>query len=150
MIYMHYDVNRESTEEIPLSENIDTAFEYCRQHLKDIDFNSYDEIVFLSKSIGTIIAADYEQSIKCDKIFQIFITPLDETLPLIEDRDLIICGDRDQFLPGAKTKLAPYPNTYIFPGFSHSLESKTNYRLSIKTINDVSSIVDLYLKTCEL
>jgi hypothetical protein len=149
MVYMHYDIPKEIHEVEPLEENIQEAFQYCKEHLAEIDFRKYDEIIFLSKSIGTIVAANYEQSQGLSNVYQIFITPLDETLPFIEDKDLIICGDSDRYLQDAKKKLAPFPNNYIFPGFTHSLESKDNYRLTVKTIGDVTGIVDFYVRTLE-
>ena len=37
------------------------AFEQCEEILKDIDFTSYDEVLFIGKSIGTVMASQYAE-----------------------------------------------------------------------------------------
>ncbi len=145
MIYLHYNIEKEEDDNRPTEEIVAEAEDYLNARLAGYDFSSYDQIIFLSKSVGTLIAARTEIKIGTKNIFNIFITPIDETLEYIKNKDLIICGDQDQFFPDSRKKLAPFSNTYIFPKFSHSLESKSDYHLTIKTINDVVSVIDVYI-----
>lgn len=147
VITLHYDISREIDETLPIDTNIEQAEKYARGFLKDVSWEKYDSIVFLSKSIGTVVSSHIKNDLGevKDRVHQIIITPLEQTLPLIDKKDLIIVGDHDRFLGDPKPKLSPFPNAYIFPSFTHSLESKDNYRLSIKTLADVCGITDMYL-----
>ena len=149
MIYLHYDTYKENEDTNTVEKDTVNAYGYTLNRIKDINFDNYEKVIFLSKSIGTVVASKIKDSYKLKDAHQILITPLDETIPHITNDDLIICGDKDSFLSDAKTKLAPYPNTYIFPGFTHSLESKENYKLTIKTIADITTIVDIYLRSID-
>lgn len=48
-----------------------SLYEQAEKQLNGVEFNQYDEILFVSKSIGTVIAAAYarKHSIKCRMIF---------------------------------------------------------------------------------
>lgn len=147
VVDLHYDIPREVAETEPLEQNIREAASFAVNHTDEIDWGKYDKIVFLSKSIGTLVASNLKKFIGDfqSRVHQIMLTPLEETLPLIAKEDLVIVGDHDRFLPDPKTKLASFPNAYIFPSFTHSLESKDNYRLSLKTLGDICGIIDTYL-----
>ena len=56
----------------------------AKEQLSAVDWNAYDEILFVSKSIGTIISAAYaaEQHISCR---QILYTPLEDTFSVEEE-----------------------------------------------------------------
>ena len=149
---LHYDVPREVEEVEPLEVNIRNAARDTLNATASIPFEEYDEVVFLSKSIGTLVACNLKNYLgkRVQSLHQILVTPLEQTLPLIEKNDLVIVGDHDRFFPDAREKLALYPNAYVFPSFTHSLEAKGNYRLSIKTLGDICGIVDSYLQSLDL
>lgn len=146
-VRLHYDIDRDVQEVEPLEVNIRNAASYAVNHTDKILWENYDEIVFLSKSIGTLVASNLKSFIgaRAKSIHQIMLTPLEQTIPFIDKNDLIVIGDNDRFLPDAKTKLAHFPNVYIFPHFTHSLEAQGNYRLTIKTLGDICGIIDVYL-----
>lgn len=146
MIYLHYDLPKESEEE-PLENSLNRGRKYIEEHIKGkIDFSIYDKIIFISKSIGTVLAGELKEYLSnSDKIYQIFLTPIDGALKYIINRDLIICGENDSYLENAKDKLAMYSNSYIIPKLAHSLESKRNYHLSIKTVENITGIIETYV-----
>lgn len=144
MIYLHYNKKRDQEDNSTVKEAYNKAKKYTTEKLADVDYSKYSKIVFISKSIGTVLAGEITKELPQDKVFNIFLTPIDETLPYIRKEDLIICGDRDQYLKDAKNKLSKYSYAYLFPYSSHSLESKDSSELTTKTINDVISIVDVY------
>lgn len=147
MKYLHYDVPKERRDMIELEKNIREAFDYTLNEFKGFDFSQYQKIIFVSKSIGTVVAAELEKEKKLTNVYQIFITPLDMTLPYIEDKDLLISSDADHYLLNAKEKLSRYPHTYIFNGLPHSLESKTDINVSLAANEKVVKLVADYLKT---
>ena len=144
MIYLHYNMNREDDDNRSIDEFISDSEKLFRERIKDIDLSKYDKIIFISKSVGTVLAGRITKELPQEKVFNVFITPIDQTLEYIRKVDLIICGDRDQYFKDAKNKLARFSYAYLFPYSSHSLESKNNYDKTTKTINDVTSIIHVY------
>lgn len=147
MKYLHYDVHKERRDMIELDKNIEEAYLFTLNEFKDFDFSQYGEIIFVSKSIGTVVASKLKKIKKLTNVYQILITPLDLTLPYIESQDLIISSDADHYLIDAKNKLQKYKNVYIFKDLPHSLESKTDINISLEANNKVVSLVSDYLKT---
>lgn len=113
----------------------------CEQ-LDKIDFSEYEEVLFISKSIGTAVCAKYaaDHNINCKKVLY---TPLAETF-LFEvtgaiaftgtsdpwtDTDVIISKSREQNVP-----------LYIYEGANHSLETTD-------TMHNINNIMDVMEKT---
>lgn len=151
MIYLHYDLPKESNEE-PLIDSINRGREYINEHVKKIvNISDYDKVIFLSKSIGTLLSGELKEFYSdSDKIYQMFLTPIDDSLKYIDNRDLIICGENDSYLQNSREKLAMFPHSYIFPSLTHSLESKRDYHLSIRTVEQITGIIVSYFDSFEL
>ena len=149
MIYLHYDMHKESPDqEFELSYK--HGKEVVDERLKDVDFSKYEKIIFLAKSLGTLLSSEEKEKIGRKDIVTIAITPLEGCLKYLNSKDLIICGLNDQFLPDAKNKLSNFPNSYIFPNLSHSLEAQFNYHLTLQTVENVAGIVEAYVNSLEL
>ena len=149
MIYLHYDMHKESPDqEFELSYK--HGKEVVDERLKDVDFSKYEKIIFLGKSLGTLLSSEEKEKIGRKDIITIAITPLEGCLKYLNSKDLIICGLNDQFLPDAKNKLSNFPNSYIIHNLSHSLEAKFNYRLTLQTVENVAGIVEAYVNSLEL
>lgn len=74
--------------------------------VEHIDFKDYEDIIFISKSMGTTIAGWLQQTLGI-KVRHIFLTPIEETLQYItSDRDIIIiiAGKCDKLLDAYKLK----------------------------------------------
>lgn len=68
--------------------------------LKDIDLSKYNDIVFVSKSLGTVIAGWVEEKL-CVRVRHIYLTPIKETLLYIHNGKNIIAvvaGTKDKQL----------------------------------------------------
>ncbi|MBQ9633341.1 MAG: alpha/beta hydrolase, partial [Lachnospiraceae bacterium] len=61
-----------------------TAVGQAEEQLRFIDFSAYSEVVFISKSIGTVAASIYAAKYKVPAR-QLYFTPLEQTFSLIED-----------------------------------------------------------------
>ena len=147
MVYLHYNLEKEVEDPRPLSVAIEESFQVSKKALADVDLSAYDTVVFLGKSIGTVVQGQIREEVGRPSIRIIDITPLPETVKYFAREDLILVGDHDPNFPDPNRILTHYPNNYVFPSFTHSLESKTNYHLSIKIVNDVTTIVDQYLRS---
>ena len=76
---------------------INSAYENTLEQLKDVDFTKYDEILFVSKSLGTVVAgrvaAKIEKAVK-----HIFLTPMPQAIEYIERNNyvkLVVFGTAD-------------------------------------------------------
>ncbi|MBR2672915.1 MAG: alpha/beta hydrolase [Oscillospiraceae bacterium] len=121
---------------------------YCQSvgQLDQISFSKYADIVFIGKSIGTIIAAKYAAEYKINGR-QIWYTPLEETFMFSTEDAVGFIGDADPWSDVRKVKeLANNMNIklYSYPDCNHSLECKSVDR-NISIIREVMHITDAYL-----
>ena len=68
--------------------------------ISQIDFKKYDEIVFIAKSIGTVVACQIKEKYQIPATLILF-TPLNETLPYIHSKNnikLVAVGDKDRYI----------------------------------------------------
>lgn len=68
--------------------------------LSRVDFSVYSNVVFVSKSMGTVIAGWIEGQLGI-KVRHIYLTPLKETLPYMTQKQeiiYVIAGTEDKFL----------------------------------------------------
>lgn len=75
------------------------AKQNVKKQLKHIDFSQYEQIVFVSKSMGTVLAPWVEEELGLSNVSHVFLTPLNLTLPyLTRERDirLIVAGTADK------------------------------------------------------
>ena len=98
--------------------------------LQQIPFSDYDDIVFISKSIGTTIACQMESALELKrKVRQFLMTPIPSTFRYISDiNGLFFAGTADPYTPESKVRAAarnfPDKTGGIFEGCNHSLERK--------------------------
>ena len=107
--------------------------------LSDIDWAQYDEIVFISKSIGTVIAAAYATKLSGKRIRHVLYTPLEYTFDYSPKNAIGFLGTADSWcvpeevLKRAKDQEIPM---HIYDGTNHSLEIG-NILADLDTIRDV-------------
>lgn len=123
-------------------EKMQQAFYYlykqAAKQLSSINWQDYDEIVFISKSIGTVIASAFAQqeNISCR---QILYTPLCETYDFHPQNAIAFLGtsdpwsDIEKVTDISRTQKIPL---FLYPDANHSLETKDTLR-NIKTLQDV-------------
>ena len=108
-----------------MKQAFELAYEQTEQALQDIDWNSYGSILFISKSIGTVIASAYasRHNIKGKSIL---FTPLTGTFSFARPGSIAFHGTAD---PWAETDsirtLAEQKEVPLFltPNANHSLET---------------------------
>ena len=103
------------------------ALAQSAEMLSDTDFSQYDVILFVGKSIGTVVAAEIaSRSPVPERIHFVLYTPLEQTFSFPLGDAIAFTGDAD---PWVKAGIIPelclvrdIPG-YIIPGSNHSLET---------------------------
>ena len=123
-------------------EKMQQAFYYlykqAAKQLSSVIWSDYDEIIFISKSIGTVIASAFAQqeNISCR---QILYTPLRETYDFHPQNAIAFLGTSDPWSDIEKvTDISGEQKIplFLYPDANHSLETKDTLR-NIKTLQDV-------------
>ena len=102
-----------------------TAMEQTEKILSGIDFSQYEDIVFISKSIGTIVAGAYA-SIHDIPTRNIYFTPVIETFDYIFNKGISFFGNDDPWIDEKEIikKCNEKDITYILMDeCNHSLET---------------------------
>lgn len=82
------------------------ALAQARDMLADVDWNAYEDILFVGKSVGTSIAAWLaSQGPARDRARMVLLTPLEETFTLRTDRAIVFTGTNDPWVGGADSRI---------------------------------------------
>ena len=104
------------------------ALSQSEAQLSAVDWAVYDDILFIGKSIGTVIAAEIcDKSSIRDRIRMVLYTPMEDTFRYALGETLVFTGDNDPWVGRSASKIPalcekqniPY---HVIPGANHSLE----------------------------
>lgn len=110
--------------------------------IKGINFNDYDEIVFIGKSIGTEVACIIKEKYQIPASLVLF-TPIEETLPYIKENNdiiLIAAGSKDKYLETDKLQVlceAERISCYIEPNVGHRMEVLNDLKRNLQIVENV-------------
>ena len=110
-----------------------------------------DDIIFISKSIGTTIACQLETALQLKgKVHQFLMTPIPSTLRYLSDiNGLFFAGTADPYMPESKIRAAarnfPDKTGGIFEGCNHSLEQKGDTLGALKNVRLIVECLDKML-----
>lgn len=131
-----------SNAEMTLEDKLIEVRKYILERVKNIDFTSYDEIVFLSKSIGSVEAGILAEKLDL-KVVQIFITPIEEAISYCSTDSYVVIGTKDkayeiykEYCDKRKIKVL-----YIKDA-NHSLEVEGNPYESIDVLKGVMRFIE--------
>ena len=128
--------------ELPAVKRIELLREYVWKQVKDVDFNKYEEIVFLSKSIGTIEAGLVAEKLDV-AVRQIFLTPTDEALSYLKKDSRVVIGTKDKAYGLYKSYCEDNQIEALFiEGADHSLEIAKQPYTSIKVLGEVMHFIE--------
>lgn len=124
------------------------AVEISLKAIQAFKVMDYKEIVFISKSFGTIVSGIVAQQLdKTDektKIRQLFMTPLRETLPYMTKQNWeAIIGTDDKYTRPEEIHALGWdtdPRVHLSKMGSHALEVKNQARESVKRLEEVVDI----------
>lgn len=137
-----YDGGNIRGNEKKMQQAFESLYVQAEKSLSVIDFNKYDEILFISRSVGTIIASAYAEkhNLKCR---QILYTPLKYTYDYKHDDAIAFIGTADPWsiVPevqelSQKQKVS----IYIYENTNHSLETED-------TLENLKILQDVMIKT---
>lgn len=146
--FLHYARHREEKSNSTIPEDIENAKDYVMATIQAKELENYDDIVFVSKSVGTVMAGYVREELKLKNVRNIYMTPLPQTLPYIESTgSIVIAGTEDKFLD--KDSLKSFCDDkgvelYQFEGLGHSMETD-NVRGSLDIICKVQEIVERFV-----
>lgn len=121
--------------------DIETVVEEISDGLeKFLKEHSYRNIVFLSKSIGTVIAPGVSEKMKIVPHASVFLTPLERMLHHINSskKVLSVIGDRDPAFPSrAVDQIKDRNSLMLVAGANHSLEIPGSAAESIEIMGKI-------------
>ena len=83
------------------SEIIKDIEQFALNQVREVDFSVYDDIIFISKSLGTVIAGWLAEKLNMANIRHIYLTPINDTLQFIKNGgniSIVIAGTNDELL----------------------------------------------------
>lgn len=130
-----------------IEEAVTIAQRAIRRQLNGIDFSEYKDVVWISKSLGTILAAKSEETYSILPR-QLYLTPLPETLALIRPESRIIAlvlGTQDRFLTGnALSEFCAKRGACccLIDGVGHSLKDEQDFERTERIIEQIAAFCD--------
>lgn len=123
------------------------ALAQVEECLGGVDWGQYEDILFVSKSIGTAVACAYagRHGIRCRNIYY---TPLERTFDFRPQPGIVFHGTDD---PWAKTEMVREKcrennlPLYIIDGGNHSLEVKADTRRNLGILMNVMEQTESYI-----
>ena len=113
-----------------MADTFAAVFDQTREQLKDIDFDVYDDVVFISKSVGTVAAAMYAKENGVNAR-QVFYTPLEQTFDYAgEGTKIVFFGDHDPWIVFDRIKQLCISHDFryrVIADGNHSLETGRTY-----------------------
>ena len=146
-----YDVIRLDFSHIPfreiesLEEAVAVAQRAVKRQLGQVCFADYDDVVFVSKSLGTILAAQYERDNNMLPR-HLYLTPLNKTLMLVRPESRVIAmvlGTQDRFLTGRA--LANFCDNLairycLIDGVNHGLKDDADAERTARIIDQIAGL----------
>ena len=130
-------------------ESFKLALKQAEDMLSDMDLTGLEDILFVGKSVGTIVAAKIAaESPAAEKIRLVLYTPLEDTFTFLKDTAecIMFTGAADHWVGGANSRISGLCAEkkipcYVIPEANHSLESGDLY-------NDLQNMQQI-IKTTE-
>lgn len=148
-----YEVLRLEFSHIPfreietMQEAVMVAQSAVRRQLLHVDFSAYEDVVWISKSLGTILAPRFESERKLNPK-HLFLTPLPETLGLVGPETRVIAfvlGTQDRFLTGEALTAFCTKGNYrycLIDGVGHSLKEESDEERNQEIIEQIAALCD--------
>ena len=131
-----------------LEECIKLEYEALKGKLPRDMLQEYEELVFVSKSMGTVLAAHLEEDYGLQNVTHVMLTPIDQTLPYLKAQKKIaymVTGTADNKVNHEvlreMSREHNYPLTEI-EGAGHRLEIKGDVQKSIKILADIMEAIE--------
>ena len=110
--------------------------------ISQIDFDEYEEIVFIAKSIGTVVACQIKEKYHIPATL-ILLTPLYETMPYIHGKNdikLVAVGTKDRYIDVEMLKKTcddENISCHVEPDVGHRMEVLNDLDKNLSIISNV-------------
>jgi predicted alpha/beta-hydrolase family hydrolase len=112
--------------------------------------NSYENIYFISKSLGTVVAGEVSKLMGYENKNNLFLTPTKDTIKhiLISNCGIVV-GTKDKFFTkdDIEAVRGPLVSVHIIEDAVHSLEVDDDYRKSIQILSEVTNICTDFVRS---
>lgn len=122
-----------------------SMYAQAKETLRDIDFKAYNKVLFISKSVGTIIATSFAKEMGLNNVKHILYTPLEYTYSFDVKNAIAFIGTADPWSDVSEViRLSNESNVPItvYDNLNHSLECKY-------AAKNLGVLVDVMKKTAE-
>lgn len=122
-----------------MQEAYEALFSQAEAELADMVWSDYDDVLFVSKSIGTVIAASYAEKYGVSGARHILYTPLAQTFLFAPDRAVAFIGTADPWSSTEEIIRLSEENHIpitVYEGCNHSLECDDTLK-NIENLKDV-------------
>lgn len=123
-----------------LEEYAELATESVKEQLQGIDFTAYGNVVFVSKSMGTVLAPWAEDYFQIPGVTHVLLTPINATFPFLTPKrkvKFITSGTRDSKVDLDKLRKICKKNNFplrIIKNVGHRLETRKNVKKDIEIL----------------
>lgn len=132
-----------------MQEAYEALFSQAEAELADMVWEDYEDVLFVSKSVGTIIAASYAKKYGLSRARHILYTPLAQTFQFAPNHAIAFIGTADpwssteEIIRLAKENEIPIT---VYEGCNHSLECDDTMK-NIENLRDIMQKTKDYCKT---
>lgn len=122
-----------------MQEAYEVLFSQAEAQLADVSWADYEELLFVSKSVGTIIAASYAKKYGLSRARHILYTPLAQTFQFAPEQAVAFIGTADPWSDTAEIIRLAGENQIpiaVYEGCNHSLECDDTMK-NIENLRDV-------------
>lgn len=133
-----------------MAESVRIAFEQTTGLLSGIDLASRDRILFIGKSIGTVIAARIaSESPVRDRIRLVLYTPLEQTFSFAFGDAIVFTGTDDPWVGKSESRISALCAgrgipCRVIPDANHSLETKDPMK-DVAQLNEILNMTDAFI-----
>ena len=127
------------------------ALKRTLRQLGNVPFQEYEKIIFISKSIGTVIACEAEKQLALTgKVRHFLLTPIPASIHYLKQADgIFFSGTADPYIPEKTIRQAArlYPSKTggIFEGCNHSLERRGDIMGNLNNLQKVIECLEWML-----
>lgn len=130
-----------------MRECLDIAWSQTNELLKCVDFSAYNNILFIGKSIGTIVGSAYAKENGFD-VHSILLTPLADTFRYVCGNAIAFHGtadpwaETDAIMEACRERSIPI---YLTEGANHSLETG-DVRRDVGILRDTIQRIETFIR----
>ena len=131
-------------------ESYEIALSQSREMLSDVDLESYEQILFIGKSIGTVAAAQIASEISA-KTRLLLYTPLEETFLFPLEDAVVFTGLADPWVGKENSRISQLCAErgipcYVIPGANHSLECGETWK-DLENLQGIMKETERFIRT---